>query len=72
MHLLRCIYLFAIILYVLWIRQDAPAKQEQALFALDCIAFRASSQSLIGRVARYTQSSDFEMQLLNNTQYDCN
>ena len=32
----------------------------------------AAFQSLIGRVARYTPSSDFEMQLLNSTQYDGN
>ena len=37
-----------------------------------CALFRASFQSLIGRVARYTPSSDFEMQLLNSTQYDGN
>ncbi|CCZ15268.1 unknown [Prevotella sp. CAG:487] len=37
-----------------------------------CALFRASSQSLIGRVARYTPSSDFGMQLQNSTQYDGN
>ena len=34
--------------------------------------FWAASQSLIGRVARYTPSSDFGMQLQNSTQYDGN
>lgn len=34
--------------------------------------FRASYKSLLGRVARYTRSSDFEMQLLDSTQYDGN
>ena len=37
-----------------------------------CVLFRASFQSLIGSVARYKSSSDFEMQLLNSTQYDGN
>ena len=47
------------------------SKSKLSLLSI-AFAFRASSQSLIGRVARYTHSSDFEMQLLNNTQYDCN
>lgn len=33
---------------------------------------RASFRCLIGRVARYTPSSDFEMKLLNSTQSDGN
>ncbi|MDN0023161.1 hypothetical protein [Leyella lascolaii] len=37
-----------------------------------CVLFKASFQSLIGSVARYKSSSDFEMQLLNSTQYDGN
>lgn len=37
-----------------------------------CALFRVSFQSLIGSVARYNSSSDFEMQLLNSTQYDGN
>lgn len=34
--------------------------------------FWASYKSLLGRVARYTRSSDFEMRLLDSTQYDGN
>lgn len=37
-----------------------------------CALFRVSFQSPIGRAARYTHSPDFEMQLLNSTQYDGN
>lgn len=36
------------------------------------VLFRASSRSLFGRTFRQTHSSDFEMQLLNGTQYDGN
>ena len=32
--------------------------------------FMVSYKSLIGRVARYTPSSDFEMHIMNSTQYD--
>lgn len=38
----------------------------------DCVLFRAAFQSLIGRTARYTPSSGFEMHLLNSTQSDGN
>lgn len=34
--------------------------------------FMVSYKNIIGRVARYTRSSDFEMQLLDSTQYDGN
>ncbi len=34
--------------------------------------FMVSYISLIDRVARYTRSSDFEMRLLDSTQYDGN
>ena len=34
--------------------------------------FMVSYISLLGRVARYTRSSDFEMRLLDSTQYDGN
>lgn len=34
--------------------------------------FRASYKSLLDRVARCTRSSDFEMRLLDSTQYDGN
>ena len=36
------------------------------------VLFRDSSRSLIGRTARQTHSSDFEMQLPNGKQYDGN
>ena len=37
-----------------------------------CALFRGSLQRLIGRVARYTPSSDFEMHIPDITQYDGN
>lgn len=38
----------------------------------DCVLFMAAFQSLIGRTARYTLSSDLEKHLLNSTQSDGN
>lgn len=37
---------------------------------LSCALLSTAFQSLIGRVARYTPSSDFEMHIMNSTQYD--
>lgn len=36
------------------------------------VLFMVSYKSLLGRVARYTRSLDFEMRLLDSTQYDGN